>query len=393
MAYTRQNPNLFTTTNAGKADLDIEFNTAVGRDNDLLLRIAAIVQAALPGLNDARNISKVPTTDGANLNWAKIDSSFFNLNSVDGSLVLQEASVPQNALGVGSVGTLQIIDANITLSKMAIDSISNANVIDNTLLLPKMRSTGHSCFLVGSDANYNYAEITYNTNGSDLWKIPTQIAQKATPSLQNIWDIFNIAPNTPFNGAQIALNTITGAQIAPLSVPTTDLKSNGYAAVVCANRTDYSFAEVQVGPLQVVSRGSNSNALSAFNLSDIFNNEAGTPYKGSQLQDGSVSKTKILEPVTTFAWARVDGDGNILKGYNVQSVVPNGTGLYTVKFLSSAPNTNYCVTMNAFNGNGQNTISVGNVYEGTQTTGQFDVWTKTSGIYTNTGFYITVFSA
>ena len=108
----------------------------------------------------------------------------------------------------------------------------------------------------------------------------------------------------------------------------------------------------------------------------------------------SVPPSKLApDPSRSFAWARVDGEGSVLNGYNIQSVVKNSDGKYTVKFLSAAPNTNYCITMNAFNGNGQNSINVAYPYEGTQLTGQFDCWTKASGVYAKTGFYVAVFSA
>lgn len=42
------------------------------------------------------------------------------------------------------------------------------------------------------------------------------------------------------------------------------------------------------------------------------------------------------------AWIRFENDGTINNDFNVNSVIDNGTGDYTVNFTDAMPNSNYC---------------------------------------------------
>lgn len=311
-----------------------------------------------------------------------------------GALVFDGSNISAGTIYGKSIRNQTITGENIknlTLEDAQINNVSGIKILVGSMPFSRLVAPKSASVLGGTTTTNLWYEVSVGN-----YQIVTKLPQNGGTSAVGLDTIFNNTPGTPFNGSKLTPASINGAiAITSNSTPLGVMKSAGTAtSVVCGRTTDQKFVEVNLNALQVISVLSNGTTPSAMNLSTVFNNEAGTPYNGSQLTDGSVPYTKLApNPVTAFAWARVDGSGNVLNGYNIQSVVKNSDGKYTVKFLSAAPNTNYCLTMTAFNGNGQNSINVACPYEGTQMTGQFDCWTKSSGVYSNTGFYVAVFSA
>jgi hypothetical protein len=143
-------------------------------------------------------------------------------------------------------------DNTLSGSKILQNSLAGSKLVDNSTLLVKMRSTGHSGFVVGNDADYKYSELLYSGNASQLWYLPTQAAQGAIPSLQPLLAIWN---------AQTA-NTLTGVQLLANSTPATKIKASeefvpfcmGYAAAggnLLKSRRVGAFARTAPGEYQI----------------------------------------------------------------------------------------------------------------------------------------------
>jgi len=324
-----------------------------------------------PNVLGAVSLQDMLTTLGA-LNF---DGSKINTGTIYGQSIRPLSIADQQ---IGNVSGVKVLPATIALSKLSLPT-------DQACIIGSTTTNGGSVYYQ-SLSPWLVATGRATDNG-----ISAQTLDVIWANTANTFTGAKITPNT-ITGVQIAPNTITGVQIAPGSVPLSDLQSSGYLGVVCSSNNNYAYQEVSLGALQVITRTTGASSLTAQNLSTIFNNEDGHPYDGSQLQDGSVPPSKLApDPTRAFAWGKIDGRGNVLNGYNIQSVDRNSAGKYTVKFLSAAPNNKYAIIMNAVNGDGSE-FSHGYPYDETQTTGQFDVWTKKSGLYSDTGFYITVFS-
>lgn len=128
-----------------------------------------------------------------------------------------------------------------TLTGAAIlqNSLAGSTLVTNSTPLTAMRSTGHSGFVVGNDADYTYTDLLYPGNASQLWYLPTQATQGAIPSLQSLLTIWN---------AQTA-NTFTGAQLLDGSIPLSKLPNSRQVApfamgYIQANGTIYNSLNV-----------------------------------------------------------------------------------------------------------------------------------------------------
>lgn len=368
---------------------DSNFNYAIDALNKLENDVQGVVLGGIPGADDPLNTSKFLTTDGNNTNWSFVLSQ----NIQDAAIITSKiapAAVVTDSLDDGVVTTPKIEGSAVTTPKIADGAITPPKIPANSIPFTKFVVPQNAAVIGGT-----------TTNGGSWYEVAVGNYQIATKKPQNngvtavslaeIWS----GTNGTFDGAKITPESIDGSiAMQSNSTPLGTMKSAGTTtSVVCGRTTDQKFVEVTLGNLQVITKTTNATSPSAQNLSTVFNNEAGTPYDGSQLTDGSIPPSKLApDPTRVFAWARVLGDGTVDNGHNVQNVTVNSAGKYTVRFTRVAPNTKYSVSMNAFNDDGGAYINVANLYEGTQTTGQFDCWTKKSGVFTSTGFYIQVFS-
>jgi microcystin-dependent protein len=126
MTYVIENPNLFSTTNAGKKELDQSFVEALNRDNDLLEKIGQVESEGIAGTQERDNIGKFVSTDGNEVIWTKATSEYFNDNSIPG-IKLTAGSLNQRVMGNSCIGEQQVIDRSLTLQKMA--AVPNRNSV------------------------------------------------------------------------------------------------------------------------------------------------------------------------------------------------------------------------------------------------------------------------
>ena len=67
--------------------------------------------------------------------------------------------------------------------------------------------------------------------------------------------------------------------------------------------------------------------------------------KVNEIQDRNGNNAIGVDDISygrSKAWIRFENDGTINNDFNVNSVIDNGTGDYTVNFTDPMPNSNYC---------------------------------------------------
>lgn len=239
MTYSRLNPNLFTTTNAGKKELDDELNNVVSDQNDLLDKINAVESDGISGVDDHGNINKFPTTDGTNLLWKKIDADSVTPRSL-GEAQIVSASLNERVMGVSCIGPDQLQPNAVTTAKIAPAVVTDAKMAVNSIQLNKMRSSGYSSLVVGRNADYQYEHLLVSTN----YTMPTLMPGDGKPSMQSLGTLWGVqgdgslagtkitdgslsgtkVTDATITGAKLANATITGNKIADATIPLSKLQ-------------------------------------------------------------------------------------------------------------------------------------------------------------------------
>lgn len=233
-------------------------------------------------------------------------------------------------LSLGSPGTLRQYvccgdaNANWQVAALGIGSVTSTNILDYTILAIDM----------ATNSVPNYA---IQDNAIDANKLQAQsvIAGKIGPSaVSNL----NIAPST-IEGGRIALNTISNANIYDFTINSNKIAIGGIA--------DFNIkAGGMIG----------SNVIAPFSLTGT--NLANGSITNEQLANNSVTSNKLAAGTLNIvnlgtnitvgmakAWAFVDSDGLMVKGYNIVGAARLNLGDYSVHFTNTfAPTTtNYII--------------------------------------------------
>lgn len=365
------------------ADLDYIIDSM-----DILSQDIQDVQAGvIVGSDDPTNTNKLLTTDGANTGW-----TFINANNIqDGAI--STAKIAANAivnalLGDASVTPPKLANNSVTDPKIA--SMNGSKIIAGSLPLNKLLTPASASVIGGTTTNGgSWYELTLGN-----WQIATKKPQNngvTAVSLAEVWS----GTNGTFDGAKITPESIDGSiAMQSNSTPLGTMKSAGTTtSVVCGRTTDQKFVEVTLGNLQVITKTTNATSPSAQNLSTVFNNEAGTPYNGSQLQNNSTPITKLQNAgqVAPFAMGYVLGNGTIQKSLNVASVTRTGAGYYEVRFTAQANDSNYIVVFGTQD-SGTPGFIVANIAQNTRTVNGFDVETGSGAALINGEFNFVVYA-
>jgi hypothetical protein len=200
----------------------------------------------------------------------------------------------------------------------------------NSTNIDKLRSSGHSCFVVGSDADYQYTEIIYG--GGDLWKVPTQAKKNGSPSLQPLSVIFNENPDASFN-------------IQKLNV---GVNHAGVVGSVAETKVA-SFINVDNAHYGILS-GGGGNPVSFRVLTNVWNNSPEDTALGKILKEGSVPVTRIQHSgqVAPFAMGWVASNGTLYKSLNVAKIDHTATGKYYISFQKVASSPKYIVLVTPY---------------------------------------------
>lgn len=366
------------------ADLDYIIDSM-----DILSQDIQDVQAGvIVGSDDPANANKLLTTDGNNTGW-----TFINANNIqDGAI--STAKIGANAivtalLGDGSVTTPKL--ANISVTDPKIVSMNGSKITAGSLPLNKFSTPASAAVIGGTTTNGgSWYELTLGN-----YQIATKKPQNNGVTAVSLAEIWENSDDSTFNGAKIVANSIDGSvALISNSTPLGTMKSTGTAtSVVCGRTTDQQFREITLGNLQVITKTTGATTPSAQNLSTIFNNEAGTPYNGSQLQDDSTPITKLQNAgqIAPFSMAYVLGNGTIQKSLNIASVTRTGAGYYEVRFNTQANDSNYIVVFGTQD-SGTPGFIVANIAQNTRTVNGFDVETGSGAALINGEFNFVVYA-
>ena len=335
--------------------LDGDLNAIMDFINTLSQAINETAAAGLPGAANPLNANALVTTDGAgNISWTLVNAANLDVNAIQTQNIQNQAITPPK-IQVRAVGTQQIALGGVLTENIGVGAVMGNNISNYTIPLLKLSLPNAQACIIGS-TTANGGSVYYQTLSP--WLVPTGRPQDYGVTGQTLDVIWSNTANT-FTGAKITPNTITGVQIAPGSVPLSDLQSSGYLGVVCSSNNTYAYQEVSLGALQVITRTTGALSLTAQNLSTIFNNEAGTPYNGSQLQANSVTTTQIQASGTAFpvCMGSVNANASLNCSLNIQSIGKNGTGLFKINFLNSVANTNYTCLPVVNDGSGSTAVT------------------------------------
>lgn len=377
MAFARNNPHLFTTTRAGKAEIDQELNIQTVWVNTLDQRIDDVESQGIAGTTDPANIGKLPVTNGEVIQWVKLNLDYFQPNSLNGT-VFEDASIPQRALGNVCVGTPQLIDLSITHQKLALGAVANVNIANGAVTLPKMYSTGHSCFIIGDDANYAYKELPVAAN----YYVPTRIANATLPSMQPISAVWNNSADNLCSGVKLTNQTVNLTKLVTDAVGGFLISGAGNAAVEILPVLDTDYWKL---PVRTSASG---GKVTLKGLVEICANYANSidggclrvnTVDGSKVTDGSLPKTKLQNSgqVAPFAMGYVAANGSAQKVLNCTSSRLS-LGRYKINLSTAAPDNKYIVVFG--NGdNGGNYVTNCFLVDSTRNTGSFEIQVWGSG--------------
>jgi len=367
------------------ADLDYIIDSM-----DILSQDIQDVQAGvIIGGDDPDNANKLLTTDGNNTGW-----TFINANNV------QDGAISTAKIGANAIVTALLGDGSVTAPKLANNSVTDPKILPNSISGSKITTGSLSLNKFSIPASAAVIGGT-TTNGGSWYELTLGNYQIATKKPQNngvtavsLDEAWSGTVGT-FDGAKITPDSIDGSiAMQSNSTPLGTMKSAGTTtSVVCGRTTDQKFVEVTLGNLQVITKTTNATSPSAQNLSAVFNNEAGTPYDGSQLQNNSTPITKLQNAgqVAPFAMAYVLGNGTIQKSLNIASVTRTGAGYYEVRFNTQANDNKYIVVFGTQDV-GTPSFIVANIAQNTRTVNGFDVETGSGGGMIDAEFNFVVYA-
>jgi len=320
--------------------LDGDFNRVIDLVNTLAGALNETAAGIFPGADTLLNANRLATTDGhGNVSWTLINPLNLDINAVQ-TQHIQDGVVTTPKIQVQAVGTNQLADGAVSYNKLADDAIGNAKMANNSTLLVKLRSSGHSCLVMGDDADYAYKELPVAPN----YTIPTRIANETKPSMQPISVVWNKSADNLCSGVKIQNNT----------VPLSKMLASGHKCLVMgstgSNVYTEKVADNQSQPWYVFCNNPNAASIALNSLVDIWQNTPFT-FTGSKLTDNSVPVTKIQnsQQVAPFCMGYIAANGSAQKSMNLGSITRTGTGYYLVRFNTQAGDTNYIVQITADN--------------------------------------------
>lgn len=201
MTYARSNPHRFTTTRAGKAEIDEEFNTQTSWINDASRRIDNIETSGISGADNPANAGKVPVTDGYHISWKKVDLSYLTPQSMNDTILL-DRSITNRVMGVHSVGSDQLMDGCVSEQKIPHNSLPGTKIRDGTTSLQKLSPSSRVSVMVGSSDSHSWVECPINP-----WEVVTSVPGYPRPYGRTLDDVWNNNPNY-FDGSKLAAQSI-----------------------------------------------------------------------------------------------------------------------------------------------------------------------------------------
>lgn len=361
MAYTRSNPHLFTTTRAGKKDIDTELNDSVKRDNDILNQLNSAVIAAVPGVGDAGNVEKVPVTTGTGLVWRKINESYIEPKGFSGGVLkdntiegrpLADACIETRHIRPKSIKTEQIDDAAVKSTQIHPAAVTTEKIADGAVTAVKL---GALSVITAKIADLAISTVKLADGAVTAIKLAA-----ASVTTEKVVD-------GAVTAVKIANGVVNAAKLSALSVITEKIAD---LAVTTAKLANGAVTAVKLAAGAVVAAWNASTAGTA----------SGTIIQANTLPQNRIQNFNQLKP---HVLAAIGSNGALLRGYGVASVNVN-SGVYTVNFATAASSASYVVSATPYHGISQ---SLG-VIVTTKTANSFTLFFEG---YSNTAFDLIVY--
>lgn len=157
------------------------------------------------------------------------------------------------------------------------------------------------------------------------------------------------------SGNKIADNGILAGKLSLASVI---LGNYAFGSIVGGNITNNTITKTNLADGAVTRDKIENNAIGSMQISNnvVLNQHLSNGVvQGTNIASGTITSNNIANNTINtnqlgtnifinlpFAWGVVNG-GALVKGYNVSGVTAAGTGRYFVNFVTSAPDTNYCI--------------------------------------------------
>jgi hypothetical protein len=317
---------------------DAELNAILDKINILAGAINGVVAGNIPGSDNPDNAGKFLVTDGAgNLSFIFVSSDNIAAGAIS-TLLLQDQAVIRAKIGNGAVGTLQLAEGAVNADILADGAVTGNKIPPGSLALSKLVLPQTQACIIGS-TTANGGSLYYQSLFP--WRVPTGRAQDYGVTAQTLDTIWVNTAGT-FDGGKITPNTLTGVQIAPGSVPLSDLVSSQQSCLIAGTSTSNAYYEVPMGDWQIAVKRAQDNSPTGRTLDLIWANTAAT-FDGGKLTPNSVTTNQIKDSGTAFpvCMGSVNANASMNCSLNIQSISKNGTGLFKINFLLSIPNTNY----------------------------------------------------
>jgi hypothetical protein len=316
---------------------DAELNAVMDKINILAGAINGVVAGNIPGSDNPDNAGKFLVTDGAgNLSFIFVGSDNISARAIS-TLLLQDQAVIREKIGNGAVGTLQLGEGAVTTDILADGAVTGNKIPPGSLPLSKLVIPTSACLIGGTTTG---GGSWYSLTLGD-WQIAAKRPQNNGPTAVSLTDVWSGTGGT-FDGGKITPNTLTGVQIAPGSVPLSDLVSSQQSCVLAGTGTSNAYYEVPMGDWQIAVKRAQDNSPTGRTLDLIWANTAAT-FDGGKLTANSVTTNQIKDSGRAFpvCMGSVNANASMNCSLNIQSISKNGTGLFKINFLLSIPNTNY----------------------------------------------------
>jgi hypothetical protein len=306
MAFARQNPHLFTSTNANKASIDTELNTQTQWINATDKKIDDVAAAGIPGVTDLSNIGKIPFTDGYTIEWGKLTLDYVQPASLN-ETIFQDSSITQRVLGNICVGTPQLQASCVIAEKLALNSVTPTKIPENSIPVSKLRSNGHACFLIGNSNDHTYNELV-----ATAYQIPTGLPGGTAPSMQPLSVIWNAQTNNSLSGNKIALKGLVGGQLADSTITATQIADANVTTAKIANNavTTTKIADANVTTTKIANNAVTTAKIADANVTTakIANNSIIT----SHLVNNAVTGDKVADLTLPYTALQAAGSVSML---------------------------------------------------------------------------------
>lgn len=316
------------------------------------------------GFKAGQSLSIARTSSPTNRMFVVVDS----YDSVTGALVVTSQAFEGsgtftdwsiNVAYNGVIATGQIADLAVTALKLAADAVTTAKILDANVTAAKLATSAkpNKLFDIGATVASNALTITINPFTADF---RSGTLTNGTPNSRTLVAATScVVPS----GATLGTLNATGARLAILAIDnagTIEVAVCNLAGAINLNEmgviSTTALSATATSADVIYSTTARTNvAYRVVGYINITQATAGTwatapsaqiPLSPLNSVIAALNVTGNAPMYACRAWVNFNGTGTVaIRGSgNVSSITDNGTGLYTVNFITAMPDTSYAIT-------------------------------------------------